>query len=78
MSERTLRRRLREEGTSFSKVVTRVRRQLALKHLDSPDLTVSEIAYLLGFSDPTAFHRAFRSWESCTPLEYRRRRLHAQ
>jgi len=74
MSERTLRRRLREEGTSFSEIVTRVRRQLALKHLDSADLTVSEIAYLLGFSDPTAFHRAFRSWEACTPLEYRHRK----
>ncbi|MDG2336322.1 MAG: AraC family transcriptional regulator [Myxococcota bacterium] len=74
MSERSLRRRLREEGTSFSEIVTRIRRQLALKHLDSADLTVSEIAYLLGFSDPTAFHRAFRSWEACTPLEYRHRK----
>jgi len=74
MSERTLRRRLREEGTSLSEVVTRVRRQLALKYLESADVTVSEIAYLLGFSDPTTFHRAFRRWEACTPLQYRRRK----
>jgi len=77
MSERTLRRRLRDEGTSLSEVVTRIRRQLALTYLESADLSVSEIAYLLGFSDPTTFHRAFRRWEACTPLQYRRRKFQA-
>lgn len=73
LSSRTLRRRLREEGTSVSEIVTDARRQLALKYLASDDFGASEIAYLLGFADPTAFHRAFRRWQGCTPLEHRRR-----
>lgn len=73
LSTRTLRRRLREEGTSVSEIVTDTRHQLALKYLGSGDIAASEIAYLLGFSDPTAFHRAFKRWQGCTPLEHRRR-----
>ena len=71
-SPRTIRRRLREEGTSLSKIVTEARHGLALRYLAQDDLGASEIAYLLGFSDPTAFHRAFRRWQGCTPLEHRR------
>ena len=71
-SPRTIRRRLREEGTSLSAIVTEARHELALRYLAQDDLGASEIAYLLGFSDPTAFHRAFRRWQGCTPLEHRR------
>jgi len=73
LSARTLRRRLREEGTSVSAIISRTRHELALKYLDRDDLGASEIAYLLGFSDPTAFHRAFRRWQGCSPLQHRRR-----
>ena len=72
LSPRTLRRRLREAGTSVSEIVADVRRQLALKYLRSGELSVSEIAYMLGFAEPAAFHRAFKRWEGCTPLEHRR------
>jgi AraC-like DNA-binding protein len=72
LSPRTLRRRLREEGTSVSSIVARARHQLALKYLVRDELGASEIAYMLGFSDPTAFHRAFRRWQGCSPLEHRR------
>jgi len=72
VSPRTLRRHLREYGTSISEIVHDVRRELALRYLSSADLTVSEVAYLLGFSEPAAFHRAFKRWQGCTPLEHRR------
>jgi AraC-like DNA-binding protein len=74
---RTLRRRLREEGTSLSSILTGARHQLALKYLVRNDLGASEIAYMLGFSDPTAFHRAFRRWQGCSPLEHRRQQASA-
>ena len=73
LSPRTLRRRLRDEGTSVSEIVADTRHQLALQYLTYDDIGASEIAYLLGFADPTAFHRAFRRWQGCTPLEHRRR-----
>ena len=73
ISPRTLRRRLREEDTSVSAIVTQVRHQLALEYLSSGDISASEIAYLLGFSDPTAFQRAFKRWQGCAPIEHRRR-----
>jgi len=72
LSARTLRRRLREEGTSVSNIVSNTRHELALQYLDGDELGASEIAYLLGFSDPTAFHRAFRRWQGCSPLQHRR------
>jgi len=73
ISPRTLRRKLQEEGTSLSEIVTETRHRLALEYLTSDNLGASEIAYLIGFSDPTAFHRAFKRWQGCTPLEHRRR-----
>jgi AraC-like DNA-binding protein len=73
LSARTLRRRLREEGTSLSNIVASARHELALQYLGRDDLDASEIAYLLGFSNPTAFHRAFRRWQGCSPLQHRRR-----
>jgi AraC-like DNA-binding protein len=74
MTVRTLQRRLREEGTTFGDVVDEARRELALAHLSAPQPTIGEIAFLLGFSEPSAFHRAFRRWTGTTPSEYRRSR----
>jgi AraC-like DNA-binding protein len=72
MSARTLERRLEGEGTTFGAVLDDLRRQLALHHLARRDVSLSEIAFLLGFSQVGAFHRAFKRWTGNTPLEYRR------
>jgi AraC-like DNA-binding protein len=62
LSVRSLQRRLREEGTSFSEIVDSVRRSLAMTYLVEADLGASEIAHRLGFADVSSFHRAFRRW----------------
>lgn len=71
MSQRTLQRRLQEEGTSFQHLLDDTRRELAEQYLTQPDMTLLEIAYLLGFADPSNFFRAFRRWFDTTPGEYR-------
>lgn len=71
VSERTLHRRLRHEGTSFRKILDTVRADVAASLLQEPSIGTAEIAYLLGYSDPAAFHRAFRRWTGQTPLTFR-------
>jgi len=71
---RTLQRRLRGEGVSFAGVAGEVRASLADEYLRDPALSVSEVAYLLGFSEPSAFSRAFRRWTGRTPESARRAR----
>ena len=71
LSERTLQRRLSEEGTSFAQLVDDVRRALAHEYLADRRLAVYEVAGLLGYSEPSAFFRAFRRWTGKTPLEVR-------
>ncbi|MGE8359042.1 AraC family transcriptional regulator [Pseudomonas sp.] len=73
LSQRTLQRRLQDEGTSFQHLLDETRRELAEQYLAQPSLTLLEIAYLLGFADPSNFFRAFRRWFDCTPGEYRAR-----
>jgi AraC-like DNA-binding protein len=75
MSERTLRRRLEDEATSFREVVEMVRRHRAEQLLQEGRATITEIAFLLGFSDPSAFSRAFRRWHQVGPREYREARV---
>jgi AraC-like DNA-binding protein len=72
MTSRSLQRRLKDEATSFGAVRERVRRELAQRYLDDK-LAISEISFLLGFSEPSAFFRAFKRWTGTTPLEARRR-----
>ena len=72
MSRRTLCRKLESEGTSFTALLADLRQRLALQYVGSHDLGLSEIAFLLGFSEAAAFHRAFKRWTGQTPLEYRR------
>jgi AraC-like DNA-binding protein len=62
VSERTLQRHLRDEGTSFAAVLDDERRDLAAAWLDEGRLSRTEIAYLLGFSQPSSFSRAARRW----------------
>ncbi len=71
MSARTLHRRLEQEGTSFRRVLTDVRHELAVRHLIERRLAIGEIAFLLGFSEVSAFHRAFRHWTGQAPHAYR-------
>ena len=67
VSERTLQRRLREEGVTFAGLEDTVRRDRAFQFLRDGLLPHFEIAFLLGFSDPSAFARAFRRWSGTTP-----------
>jgi AraC-like DNA-binding protein len=71
VSRATLFRRLKAEGTSFERVLDEVRRRLALHYLVDRKLRVNEAAYLLGFSDPAAFSRAFKRWTGRSPREMR-------
>lgn len=75
MNERTLRRKLESEGTSYSHLLSGVQLKLAEKWLSSLDLSIEEIAVKLQFSEPSAFYRAFKRWTGKTPAEYRERQL---
>lgn len=72
-SERTLRRRLTREGTSYRAISDEVRQVLAGQYLQTTTLPVTEIAGLLGYEDPANFRRAFRRWTGTSPAAYRRR-----
>lgn len=72
LSERSLQRRLRDEGTGFAPLLDAVRRELALRWVGEGRLALGEVAYLLGFSEPSVFHRAFRRWTGTTPQAMRR------
>lgn len=71
MSPRTVQRRLRAESTSHREILDGVRKELAQRYLRERDLSVDQVAYFLGFSEPSAFHRAFRRWTGMTPAGYR-------
>ena len=71
LSERTLQRRLREEGTSFEKLYDEARHSLALAYLRDRRLGIAEVAWLLGYAELAAFYRAFKRWTGVTPLEHR-------
>ncbi|WP_417662595.1 AraC family transcriptional regulator [Pseudomonas sp.] len=71
MSPQTLRRRLREEGSSFQELKDHLRRDLAIYHLSRDEVSIQVIAEQLGFSEPSAFHRAFKKWTGLTPGAYR-------
>lgn len=71
MSPRTLARRLTDEGTTHKKLLDELRNDLAQRYLADPALSIAEVAFLLGFSEPSAFHRAFRRWTGTTPAEAR-------
>lgn len=75
LSPRTLQRRLREAGLSFSQLLDETRQQLVLNYLRDPALELAEIAFLVGFSEPASLARAFRRWTGASPGEYRRHLL---
>jgi AraC-like DNA-binding protein len=75
LSAATLRRRLEDEGTTFREIVDEVRRGLAEQHLVDRRFGIGEIAFLLGFSNVSAFNKAFRRWNASSPSEFRARLL---
>jgi AraC-like DNA-binding protein len=73
-SPRSLQRQLAREGTTFAAELDGARHELALSLLAQPGLALQEVSFLLGFSEPSAFHRAFRRWAGEAPGQYRQRR----
>jgi AraC-like DNA-binding protein len=70
-SPRTVQRRLRRAGTRFEAVLDPLRRELALRHLADEAVGIDEVAARVGFSEPSAFYRAFRRWTGTSPRAYR-------
>jgi AraC-like DNA-binding protein len=74
-SPRSLQRRLRERGVSLTALYETAKKDVACSALDGAHVSIKDLAYRLGFSEPSAFHRAFKRWTGTTPAEYRRRAL---
>jgi len=72
MSSSTLRHRLHDEGQSYASIKDEIRRDLACGMLTNTGQTVSEIATRLGYSEPSAFYRAFRKWLGASPETFRK------
>jgi AraC-like DNA-binding protein len=70
-SPRTLSRRLAEEGTSFRDLHDEVRADFARVLLQDRSASIADVSFFLDYSEPAAFHRAFRRWTGTTPHEYR-------
>jgi AraC-like DNA-binding protein len=73
----TLFRKLKAEGTTFAKVLDELRHRMALDYLSAKKVSVNETAYLVGFSDPAAFSRAFKRWTGASPRAVRGSRVGA-
>ncbi|UUX95241.1 AraC family transcriptional regulator [Aquabacterium sp. J223] len=72
MHERTLRRKLESEGTSFGEIVDDVRASLAIEYLRTTKMKTDDIAALVGFSDAANFRRAFKRWTGKAPSDFKR------
>ena len=72
ISKRSLQRKLNEKGTTFKTILTEVRQDLALKYIHDRKLTLTEISFMLGFSEMCSFSRAFKLWTGESPKEFRR------
>ena len=73
MSAPTLRRRLKREGTTFQELKDNCRRDASIAYLNRPELSINDVAILMGFTDPSAFYRSFKKWTGLTPGEFRAR-----
>jgi len=71
LSDRTLQRRIIDDGATFRQLLLEVRQELAHEYLNRPEMDVTELAFLLGYEDSNSFYRAFRTWEGTTPSQLR-------
>jgi len=71
MSERTLQRRITDEGATFRELLVEARQELGRQLLSDPAADIDEVACLLGYQDASSFYRAFRDWEGVTPSQWR-------
>ncbi len=77
MSVSTLRRRVLEEETTYQKIKDDCRRQSSIDYMNSPELSINDVAGLMGFDEPSAFFRSFKRWTGMTPGEYRQSSAYA-
>ncbi|WP_114781694.1 AraC family transcriptional regulator [Botryobacter ruber] len=78
MSVRSLQSRLKEEGVTYQALLDEVRKEIALRHLHDNQNTIADIAYLLGFAEPSVFSRSFKKWTGLPPGLYRQEHLRMQ
>jgi AraC-like DNA-binding protein len=71
LSRRSMQRRLNEQGWSYKRVVDDTRAELARRYMGDRSKSLTEIAFLLGFSEQSAFSRAFRRWTGLAPRAFR-------
>jgi AraC-like DNA-binding protein len=71
LSDRTLQRRIIDDGATFRQLLLEARQELAREYLNRPEMDVKEVAFLLGYEDSNSFYRAFRTWEGTTPSQLR-------
>lgn len=74
LSTRTLQRRLMDAGVAYQDLLDATRHELACHYLAHSDIPITEVGYLLGYQEPSAFHHAFKQWQGLGPGQYRRRR----
>ncbi|GAB7205195.1 hypothetical protein OS31_21120 [Dickeya oryzae] len=72
LSSWSLQRRLKDEGITFTQLVEKVRCEMATHYLQQRQLSISEMAFLLGYSEVSAFSRAFRRWFGISPRQWRK------
>ena len=72
ISTRNLQNRLKEERVTFQRLLDEVRKEIAFGYLERPEVTICDIAFLLGFSEQSAFNHAFKRWTGTTPKAYRK------
>lgn len=73
IGEQSLRRKLKQESTSYRAIKENIRRDIAIEKLIRGNLPISEIAEMLGYSETRAFTRAFHNWTGVSPIQYRER-----
>ena len=72
MSSRSLQLKLKSESTTYQEVLDELRKELAVQYISKPGMSLNDLAFLLAFSDQSAFSHAFKRWTGKSPLEYRK------